>query len=73
MQALKALAHNYPQAMTLCWEKISSIVYRVLSSSPEIPTRSWRSNTEHTVAAMKERVMTASIKVDVAIFLFVSM
>lgn len=62
-QALKALAHNYPQAITLCWEKISSIVYRVLSFSPEIATRSWRSDTEHTVAAMKERVMTASIKV----------
>ncbi|XP_073159356.1 uncharacterized protein [Henckelia pumila] len=62
-QALKALTHNYPQAMTLCWEKISSIVYRVLSFTPEIPTRSWRSNTEPTVVAMKERVMTASIKV----------
>ncbi|XP_073043626.1 uncharacterized protein [Primulina eburnea] len=62
-QALKSLAHNYPQAMTLCWEKISSVVYRVLSFSTDIPTRSWRSNTEHAVAAMKERVMTASIKV----------
>ncbi|KZV33103.1 HEAT repeat-containing protein 6 [Dorcoceras hygrometricum] len=62
-QALKTLAHNYPQAITLCWEKISSIVYRVLSFSLAPPTRSWRSNTEQTVAAMKERVITASIKV----------
>ncbi|KAG8381704.1 hypothetical protein BUALT_Bualt05G0000400 [Buddleja alternifolia] len=61
--ALKALAHNYPNLMALCWEQVSSIVHGVLSSFSDVPARSWRGNVEHTVAPSKERVMTAAIKV----------
>lgn len=64
LQALKALAHNYPNVMTLCWEQISSIIYGVLSSFSDVPGRLWRGNVEHTVAPIKERVMTAAVKVD---------
>ncbi|KAK6115494.1 hypothetical protein DH2020_007763 [Rehmannia glutinosa] len=62
-QALKAVAHNYPNVMALCWEQLSSIIYRVLSSFSDVPVRLWRDNVEHTVAPIKERVTTAAIKV----------
>ncbi|KAL6571731.1 hypothetical protein OROHE_003374 [Orobanche hederae] len=61
-QALKAVAHNYPNVMALCWEKISSITYGVFSSFSDIPVRFWRADDEHTVAQIKERVTTAAIK-----------
>ncbi|KAL6526450.1 hypothetical protein OROGR_015540 [Orobanche gracilis] len=59
-QALKALAHNYPNLMALCWEKISSITCGVFSSFSDM--RFWRGDDEHTVAQIKERVTTAAIK-----------
>ncbi|KAI3460726.1 hypothetical protein Pfo_017389 [Paulownia fortunei] len=62
-QALKAVAHNYPNVMALCWEQISSNIYGVLSSFSDAPARLWRGNVEHTAAPIKERVMTAAIKV----------
>ncbi|KAL2539022.1 ARM repeat superfamily protein [Forsythia ovata] len=63
LQALKAMAHNYPNTMVLCWEQVSSTIYRVLKFSPEDPARSWRSNFENTIGAVRERVMAAGIKV----------
>ncbi|KAK4433593.1 HEAT repeat-containing protein 6 [Sesamum alatum] len=63
LQALKALAHNYPNVIALCWEQISSIVYGVLSSFSDVPPRSWRGNVEHTFPPIKERIITAAIKV----------
>ncbi|KAH6806622.1 hypothetical protein C2S51_031453 [Perilla frutescens var. frutescens] len=63
LQALKALSHNYPNVMTLCWEQISSIIYGVLSLCPDESARLWRGNVEQTVALTKERVMTAAVKV----------
>ncbi|XP_057781200.1 uncharacterized protein LOC130999628 isoform X4 [Salvia miltiorrhiza] len=63
LQALKSLSHNYPNVMTLCWEHISSIIYGVLSSFPDESSRLWRGNVEQTAALLKERVMTAAVKV----------
>ncbi|KAL3641854.1 hypothetical protein CASFOL_012669 [Castilleja foliolosa] len=62
-QALKAVAHNYPNVIVLCWEQISSIIYGVLSSFPDVPVRFKRGDVEHTVASIKERVTVSSIKV----------
>ncbi|KAL0391640.1 UNVERIFIED_CONTAM: Dynamin-2B [Sesamum radiatum] len=62
-QALKALAHNYPNVIALCWERISSIVYGILSSFSDVPLRLWRGNVEHTFPPIKERIITAAIKV----------
>ncbi|KAL8047011.1 hypothetical protein ABFX02_08G210700 [Erythranthe guttata] len=62
-QALKAVAHNYPKVMTLCWERVSYIIAGVLSSSSDVPVRLWRGDVENAVAPIKERVMTAAVKV----------
>ncbi|XP_011074984.1 HEAT repeat-containing protein 6 isoform X2 [Sesamum indicum] len=62
-QALKALAHNYPKVIALCWDQISSIAYGILSSFSGVPPRLWRVNVEHTVPPIKERIITAAIKV----------
>ncbi|KAL8459743.1 hypothetical protein ACS0TY_037015 [Phlomoides rotata] len=62
-QALKAVAHNYPNVMALCWEQVSSVIYEVLSSSSDVSARLWRGSIEHCVASIKERVMTAAVKV----------
>ncbi|XP_047960542.1 HEAT repeat-containing protein 6-like [Salvia hispanica] len=63
LQALKSLSHNYPNVITLCWEQISSIIYGVLGSFPDESSRLWRGNGEQTAAPLKERVITASVKV----------
>ncbi|XP_042036103.1 HEAT repeat-containing protein 6-like isoform X2 [Salvia splendens] len=63
LQALKSLSHNYPNVMTLCWEQISSIIYGVLDSFPDETSRLWRGNVEQIAAPLKERVITASVKV----------
>ncbi|XP_042031358.1 HEAT repeat-containing protein 6-like isoform X2 [Salvia splendens] len=63
LQALKSLSHNYPNVMTLCCEQISSIIYGVLGSFPDESSRLWRGNVEQTAAPLKERVITASVKV----------
>ncbi|CAA0838457.1 ARM repeat superfamily protein [Striga hermonthica] len=62
-QALKAVAHNYPNVMALCWEQISSITYRVLSSGTDVPVKSWRAEVDNTAAPIKERGTTAAVKV----------
>ena len=64
LQALKSLSHNYPNVMTLCWEQISFIIYGVLSTFPDESSRLWRGNVEQTAVSLKERVMTAAVKVD---------
>lgn len=64
LQALKAVAHNYPNVIALCWEQISSIIYGVLSSFSDVSPRLWRGSVDHTVASIKERVMTAAVKVN---------
>ncbi|CAA2966828.1 HEAT repeat-containing 6 isoform X1 [Olea europaea subsp. europaea] len=63
LQALKAMAHNYPNTTVLCWEQVSSTIYRILKFSPDDPARSWGGNVEHTIGAIRERVMAAGIKV----------
>lgn len=67
-QALKAMAHNYPNTTVLCWEQVSSTIYRILKFSPDDPARSWGGNVEHTIGAIRERVMAAGIKVDITTF-----
>ncbi|GER28444.1 ARM repeat superfamily protein [Striga asiatica] len=62
-QALKAAAHNYPNVMALCWEQISSITYRVLSSGTDVPVKSWRAEVDNTAAPVKERGTAAAVKV----------
>ncbi|KAK4370005.1 hypothetical protein RND71_009480 [Anisodus tanguticus] len=61
LQAVRAVAHNYPSVMVLCWEKISLLVHGVLTFSPE--TRSWRDNVGNSNEPIGDKVITASIKV----------
>ncbi|KAK4368899.1 hypothetical protein RND71_012691 [Anisodus tanguticus] len=61
LQAVRAVAHNYPSVMVLCWEKISPLVHGVLTFSPE--TRSWRDNVRNSNEPIGDKVITASIKV----------
>ncbi|CAN4112972.1 unnamed protein product [Withania somnifera] len=61
LQAVKAVAHNYPSVMVLCWEKISLLVHGVLTFSSE--TRSWRDNVGNSNEPIGDKVITASIKV----------
>ncbi|XP_055822666.1 uncharacterized protein LOC129891362 isoform X2 [Solanum dulcamara] len=61
LQAIRAVAHNYPSVMVLCWEKISLLVHGVLTSSSE--TRSWRDNVGNSNEPIGDKVITASIKV----------
>ncbi|KAJ8562353.1 hypothetical protein K7X08_011644 [Anisodus acutangulus] len=61
LQAVRAVAHNYPSVMVLCWEKISLLVHGVLTFSPE--TRSWRDNVGNSNEPIGDKVVTASIKV----------
>ncbi|CAI9786720.1 unnamed protein product [Fraxinus pennsylvanica] len=63
LQALKVMAHNYPNTIVLCWGQVSSTIYTVLKFSPDDPARSWGGNVEHTIGAIRERVMAAGIKV----------
>ncbi|KAL3499129.1 hypothetical protein ACH5RR_041861, partial [Cinchona calisaya] len=57
LQALKAVAHNYPSAMFSCWKQLSSVVYGFLRFTPDVPAR-LRQN-----GPSWEKVMTAAIKV----------
>ncbi|XP_051138012.1 uncharacterized protein LOC127256192 isoform X2 [Andrographis paniculata] len=62
-QALKELAHNYPNVIALCWKQVSSLVYGVFSSFPDTHVKFWRGKPEQSVTQIQERVMTAAIKV----------
>ncbi|XP_059662080.1 uncharacterized protein LOC132308109 isoform X2 [Cornus florida] len=64
LQALRAVSHNYPSIMDVCWEQVSNIVYGFLRlTSPEVPTRPWKGNVGNTVGSMGEKVITAAVKV----------
>lgn len=63
LQALKALAHNYPNVISMCWEQVSSVTYVSFNSFLDAHPTSWRGNSEHTITSMRERAMTATIKV----------
>lgn len=63
LQALRAVAHNYPKLMIVCWEQVSSIIRGCLRhNSPEVPTR-WKCDVGNTVGTIGEKVTTAAIKV----------
>ncbi|XP_047270781.1 uncharacterized protein LOC107856546 isoform X2 [Capsicum annuum] len=60
LQAVRAVAHNYPSVMVLCWDKIFLLVHRFLTFSSE--TRSWRDNVGNSNEQIGDKVITASIK-----------
>ncbi|KAM7531528.1 hypothetical protein LguiB_034938 [Lonicera macranthoides] len=63
LQALRAVAHNYPNIMVVCWERMSAIVYGYLGpTSPGVPSR-WKRNVGNNVGTTGEKVITAAIKV----------
>lgn len=67
LQALRAVAHNYPNIMAVCWDQVSCIVFRFLSlTSPQVAVWPSTSNAGHSVSAIEEKVITAAIKVTCA-------
>ncbi|KAK2981971.1 hypothetical protein RJ640_019191 [Escallonia rubra] len=63
LQALRAVAHNYPSIMVLCWEQVTSVVHGFLEpSSPEGPIR-WKVNEGTTTGSNGEKITVAAIKV----------
>ncbi|KAL8109553.1 uncharacterized protein LOC141672065 isoform X2 [Apium graveolens] len=64
LQALRAVAHNYPSIMIICWDEISSVVSRFLSPvASQPPTLSANSSTGHTASAIEEKIIAAAVKV----------
>ncbi|KAK3025161.1 hypothetical protein RJ639_043047 [Escallonia herrerae] len=63
LQALRAVAHNYPSIMVFCWEQVTSVVHGFLKpSSPEGPIR-WKVNEGNTIGSNREKITVAAIKV----------
>lgn len=64
LQALRAVAHNYPSIMIICWDEVSSVVSRFLSPvTSQPPTLSAKSSTGHTASAVEEKIIAAAVKV----------
>jgi len=64
LQALRAVSHNYPDIIILCWVQISSTTYGFLRfASPGDPTRPWKGNIGNVTGSTGEKVITAAIKV----------
>ncbi|GFS44555.1 ARM repeat superfamily protein [Actinidia rufa] len=63
LQALRAVSHNYPEIIVVCWAQVSSTIHGFLRlASPEVPARSWKGNVGN-VLPIGEKVITAAIKV----------
>ncbi|KAM0015636.1 putative armadillo-like helical protein [Helianthus debilis subsp. tardiflorus] len=60
LQVLKAVAHNYPNIMVLCWKQFSSIICDFLD--PPGSSRAGTVNSRHTVGTIGEKVLTNAIK-----------
>ncbi|XP_071917931.1 uncharacterized protein [Coffea arabica] len=63
LQALRAVAHNYPSAMFSCWKEVSSIVYAFLRYTPDVQARLQKINAGCTGGPSWEKVITAAVKV----------
>lgn len=72
LQALRAISHNYPDLMLVCWGQISAIVYKFLrDGNAEVATKSWKEQAGNTALFVGEKIVTASIKVKLpTVFLF---
>ncbi|KAJ9549714.1 hypothetical protein OSB04_022257 [Centaurea solstitialis] len=63
LQVLKAVAHNYPDIMVLCWKQVSSIICEFLDPLlPEGSSRAGTVNSGQTVGTIGEKVITSAIK-----------
>ncbi|XP_038993536.1 HEAT repeat-containing protein 6-like isoform X2 [Hibiscus syriacus] len=64
LQALRAVSHNYPDLMLVCWGQLSAIVYKFLrEGTAEIATKSWKEQAGNTTVFVGEKIVTSSIKV----------
>ncbi|KAI3727828.1 hypothetical protein L6452_16448 [Arctium lappa] len=63
LQVLKAVAHNYPDIMVLCWKQVSSIICEYVDPLlPEGSSRAGTVNSGQTVGTIGEKVITSAIK-----------
>ncbi|KAL8253853.1 hypothetical protein R6Q59_032074 [Mikania micrantha] len=60
LQVLKAVAHNYPNIMVLCWKQFSSIICGFLD--PPNSSRAGTVNSGLIVGTIGEKVLTSAIK-----------
>ncbi|KAK8583569.1 hypothetical protein V6N12_067835 [Hibiscus sabdariffa] len=64
LQALRAVSHNYPDLMLVCWGQLSAIVYKFLrEGTTEVATKSWKEQAGNTAVFVGEKIVTAAIKV----------
>ncbi|KAL4324142.1 hypothetical protein GQ457_11G032090 [Hibiscus cannabinus] len=64
LQALRAVSHNYPDLMLVCWGQLSAIVYKFLrEGTAEVATKSWKEQAGNTAVFVGEKIVTAAIKV----------
>ncbi|CAL5376044.1 unnamed protein product [Camellia sinensis] len=64
LQAVRAVSHNYPDIIVVCWEQVSSTVLGFLRlNTLEVSTRPWKDNIGKVVGSIGEKVITAAIKV----------
>ncbi|KAL7221934.1 hypothetical protein ACSBR1_023804 [Camellia fascicularis] len=67
LQAVRAVSHNYPDIIVVCWEQVSSTVLGFLRlNTLEVPTRPWKDNIGKVVGSIGDKVITAAIKVRAA-------
>ncbi|KAL4570566.1 hypothetical protein LXL04_026222 [Taraxacum kok-saghyz] len=63
LQVLKAVAHNYPNIIALCWKQVSCIISEFLDPFlPEGSSRVVTVNSGQSVGVIREKVTTNSIK-----------
>lgn len=71
LQALRAVSHNYPNLMSACWERVSGIVYKILTAATsEVSPRTWRGQVGNTSGCIGEKVIAAAIKVRRSMLIF---
>ncbi|KAK6935637.1 protein of unknown function DUF4042 [Dillenia turbinata] len=64
LQALRAVSHNYPNIMALCWKQVSNLVYGLLTlTCSEAQMRLGDGQAGNSGGLMVEKVVAASIKV----------